>query len=358
MEIVAPGNGNGTEDGVELLNPPLTAPVAVRLASGEILVAGQTMVDGVPATDLEWFNSGVTNQTATPQPLPVGSGFALIALEAGGALAVVAPPPNPPAGFQTTWVIGADHVVSPALSVPGSLTSPKLFGGAEGAPLLWTGDRWLQWQPWMGQFGISPVLSATANIDDAFTSPDPGLAMWLDTTAHQLVALRVDTNNAYSSDPPSYVASSATDIAPDQLPGAPDQLPGGATVSYNGGSGVTMAYGASAFVTDRTYADVSIRVTFAAGQPPSVVLRDDQGSEHVVDATCCAGLMAAQGPSPVMDVERSGGTVTCAVAGAAASACPLPGLDAGAAVSVGVRGASQTTTSIATEIVVTRLGVP
>ena len=351
MEMVTPGQGNGTEEGVALLDPVLTKPVAVRLASGEILVAGGTAVGGVAVTGLQWFKLDASGPAATPQTLPAGSGFSLVALAAGGALAVVAPPANAPMGFQTTWIIGADYSVTAATAVQGTLSRPLLFGGAQGAPLLWTGDRWLQWLPWAGAFTSAPVLdNAPANIGDAFTSPDPGLAMWLDPVRTQLVALRIDTSNTFSADPPAFLAQDSSGVAP-------DALPAGDTVTYTGGTGLTITQGSAAFITDRSYADVSIRVTFAAGQPPFVVLRDDDGTAHGVDDTCCAGLLSAQGPAPVIDVERTGGTVTCAVNGAAPQACSAPP-DAGARVAIGVLGALPTTPSIVSEIVVKRLGAP
>jgi hypothetical protein len=351
MEIVDPAGGNGFEQGVAELAPVLTAPVAIRLASGEILVAGGTTVMGQAVTGLEWFTPGAQLSGVTLQTLPAGLATALVALEGGGALAVVAPPASAPEGFQTTWVIGADYAVTPAMPVPGTLTRPVLFGGAGGAPLLWTGDRWLQWQPWAGAFTSAPVLdNVPANVGDATASPDPGLAMWLDPARHQLVALRTDTTNAYSADPPAFLSSDSSGVAP-------DRLPGGGSATFTGGTGLTLAGAANAFLTDRTYADVSIRVTFAAGQAPFVVLRDDLGAAHVVDDTCCAGLFAAQGPAPVVDVERTGGTVTCAVSDAAPATCGGT-LDPAARVSVGVRGALPTTPSIVSEIVVKRLGVP
>jgi hypothetical protein len=351
MEIVAPGDQNGHVQGVASIDPPLAMPItAVRLASGEVLVAGGTTVGGVSATGLQWFTPGALPSMVMMQTLP-GGHLALVPLESGGALAVVAAPSGAPAGFQNTWVISAEHTVTAATAVPGSLTLPLLFGGAGGAPLLWTGDRWLQWQPWAGAFTSAPVLdSMPANIGDAFASPDPGLAMWLDPVRKQLVALRTDTSNAFSADPPAFLAQGSTGVAP-------DSLPAGDTATYTGGTGLLLAQYLNAFVTDRTYADVSVRVAFAAGQPPFVVLRDDQGTPHVLQQDCCVGLLSASGPQPVVDVERTGATVTCSVNGAAATTCSTT-LDAGARVAVGVQGALPTNPSIVSEIVVKRLGAP
>ena len=353
MEIVDPAGGDGFEENVALLSPVLSSPSAVRLVSGEVLVAGGTTVSGVAVTGLEWFTPQAGPSSVRLQTLPAGSvaaRVALVALAGGGALAVVAPPASPPAGFQTTWVISADHAVAAGTSVQGSLTRPVLFGGAGGAPLLWSGDRWLQWQPWAGAFTGAPALDTGAtSLGDATASPDPGLAMWLDPVRHQLIARRTDTTNAYSADAPLLVSGSGG-VAPDRLPGA-------AGVAYSGGTGLTLAGGASAFVTDRTYADVALRVTYAAGQAPLVVLRDALAVEHVIDDRCCAGLFGATGPAPVVDVERRGASVTCAVDGAPPSACGAS-LDPSTRIALGVRGALATSPSVVSEILVQRLGDP
>lgn len=345
------GEECSTETDEGPLFPLLVDPVAVRLADGEVLVAGGAQTEGPNVTGLQWFGTMGEGQSIPMFPIPGGPPFALAALQGGGALVVVTPPPNPPASFKTTWVVGADRSVTAAASVQGSLTAPILLGGAGGAPLLWTGDRWLQWQPWLGAFGLAVGLEGvSANIGDARATLDPGLAMWLDPSQQRLVALRTATTNAYSEDPVAFLTPDDTGVAPDSLPGV-----GG--VTYTGGTGLTLPLGTSAFVTDRTYADVSIRVRFDAGQPPSVLLRDNQAALYFVDDTCCAGLLDASSPQPVMDIERHGATITCAVDGAAASTCPTT-LGPAARVSVGVGGLRRGVPSLVEEIIVTRLGAP
>jgi hypothetical protein len=357
FEVVYAASGAVSETDVGPLNPVLTSPVAVRLASGEVLVAGNTQVEQDQATGLEWFDAEGHAENVMMQGIKAGASFALIALEGGGALAVVAPPTGAAPGFPTTWVVGADHSVTLLPTSLGSLTAPILFGGEGGAPLLWTGDRWLRWQAWPGGFGLAAGLEGvTSAIGDASATLDPGLAMWLDPMQQRLVALRIATTNAYSDDPAPFVTTDGTCGAPNACV-APDRLPGASGVTFTGGTGLTLVHGASAFVTDRTYADASIHVAFAAGHSPSLVLRDDEAVEHVIDDGCCAGLLTATGPAPVMDVERHGGTLTCAVDGAAASTCGVT-LGAETRVSVGVRGALPSTPSIVQKIIVTRLGAP
>ena len=110
-------------------------------------------------------------------------------------------------------------------------------------------------------------------------------------------------------------------------------------------------------MTDRTYADVSMRVTFAAGQAPFVVLRDDQGAAHVVDDGCCSACSRRAGPRrcSTSSARRDRDLLPST---ARPRRPATPGSNASARVSLGVRGALPTTPSIVSEIVVKRLGVP
>ena len=65
------------------------------------------------------------------------------------------------ASFQNTWLIDPDGVFEPTTPIAGAVAQPVLFGGAGGAPVLWTGDRWLRWAPWTGSFEALDVLDDT-----------------------------------------------------------------------------------------------------------------------------------------------------------------------------------------------------
>jgi hypothetical protein len=320
----------------------------LRLASGEILVAGGIDEDGNPVQTLEWFNADGTGSTSKqPQTLIQGPESAFVALEGGGALAVV-PPAVPTAGFQNVWVIGASGAPVAAVPIPGTLTAPVLFGGAQGAPVLWTGDRWLQWQPYAQSFGeISVLDDVPAVVGDATCSPDPGLAMWLDPTQLQLTLLRFDTRNAYSSLPGPLLVTGPEETSPDQLN----------AVSWDIDTGLTLAAGtpgAAAFVTDRTYADAAVSVEVGGG-PAVVALRDALGVEtDVPGETCTPAAPTLSGYT--LQVERHGATVTWSVNGVPTGSC-APLQDGDARVSVGVR-AGGAMPGIVTNLIVSRLGTP
>jgi hypothetical protein len=348
LEIVDPVTRTVRAESVEPLTAARRNPSVMRLASGQILVAGGTDASG-PVTLLEWFapdaSAHVKQCTAD---LVAGSARSFVALPAGGALAVVAPPAGAPPGFQNTWVIDADCAVEPAAPVQGSLVQPVLFGAAGGAPALWTGDRWLRWAPWSAAFVALDVLDdVPSHLGDAWAAPDPGLAVWLDAMTSSVFALRFDNRGEYSPLPSSILVADATETAPDRR-----ASPGVVAFDTTLG-GLVLAPGASAFVTDRSYADVAIDVDAPTGEPALVVLRDAAGNELEVGGVSCAGAVAAGETS--LHVERRGRAVTWSIAGGAAGACAGT-VAAGARVAVGLRGAPSASRSVAKALRVARLG--
>jgi hypothetical protein len=325
----------------------------LRLASGEILVAGGLDASGNPVPDIEWFNPDASPEMHPPQtpPLNQGAGSAFIALEAGGALAVLTQPtPAPMMPIPNVYVIDPTGALDPGTSIPGTLTDPVLFGGAQGAPVLWTGDRWLQWQPYAGMFGTVDVLDdVLATVDAPTSSPDPGLAMWLDANAMQLTLLRFDTRNPYSSLPGPLLVSGTQETAPDRLGAFPFDIDQGGLTLQPGTPGEAI------FVTDRSYADVEVQLTAQTGAPALVVLRDDQGHELDVPGDTCNGTWPAGVPS-TLTVERHGTTVTWSVSGSPSTPCTVP-FASGARLSVGVR-AGATAAGVVTNLIATRLGTP
>jgi hypothetical protein len=212
-----------------------------------------------------------------------------------------------------------------------------------GAPVLWTGDRWLQWQPYAGAFGEIPVLDAApAMVGDATCSPDPGLAMWLDPGDQQLTLLRFDTRNAYSSVENPLLVTGPDDLSPDGL----------GTVSWDIDTGLTVQPGSAAFVTDRTYADVDVAVTVATG-PAAVELRDATGALLDVPGGCLPPV--TPGPGQTLLVHRRGANVTWSLDATQGTCNPLP--DGDARVSVGVR-AEGTTPAVVMNMIVSRVGSP
>lgn len=349
MEAIDPVTRLVRSVDVAALQVARRAPTVLRLASGEILVAGGFDAAGTPVPTIEWFSPDARHATKSARDLVAGSARAFVALDAGGALAVVAPLAGAPPGFQNVWVIDADGAFEAATPLAGSLTQPLLFEGAGGAPVLWTGDRWLRWQPWQGAFGALGELDATvAHPSAATASPDPGLALWLDdAAAPTLTALRFDTRGEYSPFEGPLLVGTASDVAPDRL-----AAPG--VDFFDASTGLELGPGASAFVTDRTYAAVSVDLDAPTGEPALVVLRDELGAELEVGGVACAGALAKGGSSSSLHVERTGATVRWAIAGGAQGVCPS-GVRSGARLSVGVRAPGGMSRSVAHNLRVRRL---
>lgn len=347
-----------------------SAPTVLRLASGEIFVAGGVDSSGVPATKLEWFSSDLSQAiTSRTEDLVAGPARTYAALEGGGVLAVIAPPANAPATFQNVWVIDPDGVTEQAVPIDGPVPQPVLLGGAGGAPVLWTGSttegvpgRWLRWQPWAGAFTALEVLDDTpARVMGAVASPDPGAALWLDATmpaTPRLAALRFDVRGEYSTLSGPLLVTNTMDTVP-------DRMPADGVLSFDAGSGaegrLTLDPGASppgpsVFVSDRTYADVKIQVDAPTGQPALVVLRDGLGDEMEVGGAACAGAVVT-GVASTLTVDREGANVTWTLSSGATGKCAL-GFDADARVSVGVRAVPDLVKSVVSNLRVTRLGRP
>jgi hypothetical protein len=137
---------------------------------------------------------------------------------------------------------------------------------------------------------------------------------------------------------------------------APDRLVTTGALTFDPRTGLTLDAGASAFVVDRTYADLDISLDAPTGEPAVVVLRDDLGGELEIGGVTCPGAIVGGAPSSVT-LQRRGATVTWSVSGKAAHACPTD-LPARARVSVGVRGAPAASRSVARNLRITRVGPP
>ncbi len=349
LEIVDPATLTVRAEGLAALAVARRDPTVLRLASGQILVAGGYDASG-PVTRLEWLEPDASRASRCSADLVAGSARSFVALQGGGALAVIAASPGSPPGFRNVWVIDADCAVEPAAPIEGALTAPVLFGGAGGAPVLWTGDRWLQWSPWRGAFVALAVLDeAPARVGGGWTSPDPGLASWLDPSKSTLTAMRFDVRGPYSTLPPSLLVGDASETAPDRLVSA-------GVVSFDTAvGGLVLAPGASAFVTDRTYADVAIDLAAPTGEPAVVVLRDALGAELEVGGFSCPGSIVAGAPS--IHVERHGARVTWSLAGGSTKTCAARVAPA-ARLSIGVRGAPSSARSVARDLRIQRLATP
>ena len=343
MEAIDPIARRARTGGLAFLSVPRADPVVVRLASGEILVAGGVDASGAPVSTIEWFTAD-GSQLERTRALVASSHEVFVPLAAGGALAVIAPDAVTP-GFQNTWIISAGGAIAAAASIEGALTDPRLLQGTEQEPVLWTGDRYLVWQPWQGAFAaLDSAIGAPGPSGDPIASPEPGLGVWLDGTTVR--ALRFGTRGPYATtSSPLFAGADGTAFtAPDQLVSTDASGP----ITFDPDAGLTLESGASVFVTDATFASFTLDAETPGNLAPAFVLRDDAGNETVLNAAAC-GL--ASGES--FHVEREGGVVRASVDGGALATCGLSPAS-GSRVSVGVRGAASTPSSVVRSLVLTR----
>jgi len=348
MEVVDPVTRAARAENVAPLAVARREPVVLVLASGEILVAGGVDANGQAVPTIEWFTPDASAVTKRARDLvAAASARTYVALDGGGALAVFAPPPNADPSYQSVWVIDADGSFEAAAPVPGTLTAPVLFGAAGGAPVLWTGDRWLRWQPWSGSFGVFPSLDPTpANVGAPVTSPDPGLAAWVDPGSSAIALMRFDTRGTYSPLSGPLLVTDPSDVAPDALAG-----PAGA--SFDPSLGLVLPASRSVFVTDRTYADVSIDVDAPTGEPAIIVLRDELGADIEVGGVSCPPALTA-GAASSLHVERRGSAVTFTQSTGLSGGCPAT-TAATARIRVGVRCSSSAVRAVARNLHIVRL---
>lgn len=357
------------------LSRPRKKPTVLRLASGEILVAGGLDRLDAPVPVLEWLSPDVTN-AASRRPYPsfvMGRERGFVALEAGGALAVIAPPRDHMGAFNSVWVISADGTPEAAVPIDAAdLEQVTLFEGGS-APMLFTGKQWLRWQPWFGAFeriASAPVPTPRtvlgpicADIDPfkpnaprdcpPIINGDPGLALWLETvrepqtgtpTGTSVTGWRFAARTRFDTVRKPLLVDGPSGLAPDRLAGTP-----GSSIRFVEGRGLVMGPGASAFVTDVTFADVLVELD-VVDAPPSVVLREETGRELEIGGVDCA--FTANAKRKIV-VQRKGTLVTVRSDDGETRNCQAP-LTEGARVQVGIRGGSGVSASGATNLRITR----
>jgi len=348
LEVVDPKTRRVRTAGLAHLDAPRSKPFALRLASGEILVAGGTDDKGNPVGSLEWLSfDGREHKQTRPFPASLTQGF--VALPGGGALAVLSPP-TPTPDFKNVWVISADRTADAATSIAGTLREVRLFPGSAGSPVLYTGDNWLRWQPWLGEFGLMAEVASGRGPDrDTLVSPDLGLAAWVsvDNGHATLFGLRFDARGAYTTDSARgpLLAGSTVFLAPDRLV-APSATP----IAYEPDRGLLLDTGATAFLTDSTFASFALDLT-VTGPAPIVVLRDEAGVELEVGGGTCP-IVVPDGTT-LLHVERDGAAVTVTVGTDAPKPCRTT-VSPDARLSVGLRGGSSGDRSSGKNLLVTR----
>jgi hypothetical protein len=339
MQIVDPASRRAISQGVATLRVPRRSPTAIRLASGEILVGGGTDADGRAVATIEFFRADASAPAKREIELKPGAREAFVALPAGGALVVMSS--DPPAS-TTVWVITGDGVLEAGIPVAG-LGDVALFPGTEGAPVLWTGSRWLRWAPWSGTFQPVSNGPAAGPREGVGAAPDGGLVVWLSDDLDQgmhVWGFRHGARGPYQSTPRALLSDGPAYVTPDRLPGE--------SARYDDRKkGLVLANGATALVADATFARVSVDVESPSGGAPLVVLRDDLDAEVVVGGPSCPLVIGSR-----IHVERDREVVRASVDRGPLVTCATR-LPRDARVSVAVR--SGPSPAFVTSLTVTRV---
>ena len=294
--------------GLPLLEPRVR-PTALRLASGEILVAGGQDAKGAPVGLLEVL---APDGRALVRRLPfvARKRQAFVALDGGGALAVIAPDPTDPAEFVSVWRISSDGAPT-ALDPKPALTDPRLFRGANGGAVLFTGTRWLSFDPWAESL---TAMSDGEGPSAEAISPEPGVGVWLarDGDVARLAGRRWSIRNAFATELRPLAAAALGPLTPDRSP----DISG---MTFDPGRGLALPEGATVMVADGRYGAVRIDVDLVSGAAPGIVLRAASGATFEVGGTDCPVGVTAPA---TLHVVRAGAYVTVAVGDALALPCP------------------------------------
>jgi hypothetical protein len=276
---------------------PRTQPVVLRLASGEILVAGGKDTNGKPVGLLEILSPDAKKAASINFIARPIAGFA--PLDAGGALIVVAPETTDPPTFANVWRLTGDGALLALPRWNEPLSDLKVFPSSGGGAIVWTGTDWFRFEPWTETFGNPLARSPGPALAAPSITPEFGLPIWLSTEAG---ALRVNGRRF------SIRNQFATEILPlatrDRGPLAPDRSPVIAGMSFDPSSGLSLPEGTQVFVADGRYADFVLDVNVVAGNPPVIVLRDASGARYEIGGADCPLV-----PSPTVHVERIGAAI-------------------------------------------------
>ncbi|HSQ62519.1 MAG TPA: hypothetical protein VLM85_04870 [Polyangiaceae bacterium] len=314
------------------LAEPRTRPIALRLADGTVLVGGGYRADGTPAGSLELVSADGRSFARASQPIAMRARHGIVALDGGGALVVNVPGPGDGPTFQNAWNLTPEGALSPVTSIL-AITDAKLFPGADGHPVLWAGDRWLQLDPWSATqtwTAIDANSGAPGPAQDSPTvSPDPGLLAWIAGDGSVMLR-RLSTRNVFATDPQPYLAASKDHLVPDRW---------SPTMTFD--TSLFLPASTGAFVADARFLDVTVDVDAPSDGLPQIVLRGESGAEVDVGGASCP-LVAPPLPAH-LHVERRGGQVTYRLGTATdspATPCGSAAIGASERIAVGLRAAA------------------
>lgn len=323
LVAVDPTSGRTRRAGLATLQEPRRAPFVATLDDGRVVVAGGVDAQGSPASTVEWLSADGAETLASSALAPrferafsVLAGSSLLAVggcqerapAAGEDCSVCARGCPPSTGWDGWWLAanGVVHRIE-ALEAP----APRLVAADAGAPWLFTGNRWLRFDPWRARFvELAQATSWPAPDGGPLVAVDPGAFLWLARADGGAHLTRHSTANALATPVgPLLLTLPADDrFPPSRAAGlVPSRPLDGSTLSLDAELTLRGADAAVA-LADLELADFTLELTTGGGATPLVQLRgvDDFALTTVGDARC---------PWPVTNdvglrLERRGSTLT------------------------------------------------
>jgi hypothetical protein len=321
-------------------------PTVFRVPTGQIFVGGGFDMSEKPLNSVEWLTGDLgeleSGSPSSPMDLCAktsGAPWSFAPLEGGAVLAVY--PGSPPTGCASNVLILRPDAVESATALSQSLTEPVLlFAGAQSEPLLMASGVVMRWQAWEDSFQPQSITLPSTVPSSTFLSADPGLALWVGGD-DSVYAARFDNRNAYSTDPPTttLLTSDSYEFAPDREVGSDIEFVNAPT------SGLSLARGATAYLTDATFEDVSIQFTSTSSALVPIFRDNDTGQRFSVALGPCLMTPFTPETPGTVELQRVGATISAGLVtrqGTTLNACELsPPPQSGERLAFGFMGPAQ-----------------
>lgn len=276
MEAVSPTDRASRVAGLATLAKARVSPTVLRLDDDRIFVGGGTS-GGAPVPSVEWLAPDASSVSLVKEGLVVSAAPAFVALGGGGVLAVgvCAGCAASDVARKVAW-IRPDGALDALPDLPTTPDSVALVAASDGSPWLLarqgSSRSWRRFDAWTGLFDVP--LEQPAGGPDADLSPplavEPGLFLWLEraTGPARLVGFRHDVRGRYARDIAPLLLADRQHVGPSRAPLGLDA----SGIEYGtGGLGLSRP-DALAWITDATYADVTVNVALTSGQAPALLL--------------------------------------------------------------------------------------
>jgi len=324
LEAISPAERAARVAGLATLKHARVAPTVLRLDDGRIFVGGGTD-GGAPVNALEWLTPDAASLSVIQENAVVSDRAAFAPLLGGGVLGVGVCVPKPAAGCAgdlarraVTW-IRADGSLDALPSLSFTPDSLALIPAADGAPWLssWAGTThsWKRFDPWNGLFD-EPTDAPSSAPDADLAAPvavEPGLFTWLerDGSKARWRGFRHDTRGPYARDVAPLLLAGREHVTPSRAPF--DLATSG--IEYGAGGLGLSGSNVAAFVTDTTYANVSLEIELTSGAAPVVLLGDTRVGDGACPwpATSGDALSLRRSGTDVI-LQRGGAKTHCKVA--------------------------------------------